>query len=145
MSAGFLSPLRTEKIGARRSLLIDDLMYESVILPGLFIVPRGYQTDLASIPRILWIAAPPVDVYDPAAVVHDGGYGNALLTEHGERIFLIKAWCDRLFLEACLSVGVSRWRAELMYQAVHRYGDPDGHPLAAHRTFNTGDRIWSHE
>lgn len=129
---GFLTPLRFEKIGAHRWLLIDDLVYESMMLQGQLIVPRGFQTDLASIPRWLWMFAPPVDIYDSAAVLHDGGYGNALITNKGERIFLIKFWCDRLFAEACISVGVSGWRTQLMFKAVERFGDPKGHPLAAH-------------
>ena len=130
MSAKFLTPLRFEKVGAQSWLLTDDLVFRSMKLPGLFIVPRGFQTDLASIPRIAWAIFPKEDLYDPAAVLHDGGYGNALKTPGDERIFLVKEWCDSLFLEAMLAVGVPPWRANLMYRAVRRWGDPVGHPLA---------------
>lgn len=132
-AAEFLTPLRTEKIGPRRWLLTDELVYSTALLGGIFKVPRGFQTDFASIPRILWTLAPPVDRYDPAAVVHDAGYGNALTTQNDMRVYLIKDWCDRIFLEACLSVGVAKWRAEVMYQLVKTFGNPDGHPLAANR------------
>jgi hypothetical protein len=145
MVYGFLTPLRTETLAARRWLLTDDLVYRSMYYhtpydSGVFIIPRGYQTDLASIPRILWSIFPPVDDYDPQAVLHDASYGNALQTEHGDRVFMIKSLCDQLFLESLRTssptVGyrsIHPIRARLMYQAVHRWGNPDGHPLAKHR------------
>lgn len=36
-----------------------------------FEVPKGFVTDLASVPRLFWIALPPCGKYTPAAVVHD--------------------------------------------------------------------------
>jgi Protein of unknown function (DUF1353) len=131
MSGWFLSPLRTEKISARRWLLTDDLAYQTNLLHGIFIAPRGFQTDLASIPRILWPIAPKVDLYDAAAVIHDAAYAHALVTADGERVELVKVWADLIFREAILSCGVSEWRAHLMYLAVKRFGHPEHHPLAA--------------
>src|SRR5688572_157944 len=133
MTAAFLTPLRTEKIGPQRWLLTDDLLFRSVILPGVFVAPRGFQTDLASIPRIAWVLFPKVDIWDRPAVIHDAGYGNALMTEHGDRIFLIKHWGDKLFREALSVEGVSALKARFMYRFVSLFGDPKGHPLAAHR------------
>lgn len=129
MRAEFLSPLRTEKIGPRRWLLIDDLLYRSAILPGVFIAPRGFQTDLASIPRPFWVMFPKVDVWDHIAVIHDAAYGNALMTQGGERIFLVKLWADRLFAEGLQVAGVGNPRRALMYRLVSWFGDPLGHPL----------------
>lgn len=126
----FLTSLDTRKIGPQRWLLLDDLVYQSDLLRGIVIAPRGFQTDLASIPRIAQPLFPKVDIYDPASVIHDAGYGNALITVSNQRIFLIKLLCDKMFKEACLSTGLSHWRAELMYWAVSKYGDPIGHPLA---------------
>lgn len=129
MSAAFLTPLRMEKIGPRRWLLIDDLVFQSDRYPGQFIAIRGFQTDLASIPRFLWVIAPKVDLYDQAAVIHDAAYGNALYTENLDRIHTIKAVADHLFHEGMLAMGVSGWRARLMYKAVDLFGTPVGHPL----------------
>ena len=132
-TARFLSPLRTEKLGAQRWILTDDLVFESKVLRGRFIAPRGFQTDLASIPRALWAICPKVDVYDAAAVIHDAAYGNALTTFSGYRVFLIKTLADDLFYEACRVEGVSAFRARLMHWAVSTFGDPLGHPLAENR------------
>lgn len=135
VTAGFLAPLRTEKIGPRRVLLTDDLPFRTLLFgrPGIFVAPRGFQSDLASIPRVAWMVFPPTDDYDPAAVIHDAAYGHALLTEHGDRVHVVKLWADRLFREALRACGVGPVRAALMYQAVHRFGNPDAHPLAANR------------
>lgn len=137
LSAQFLTPLRIEKIGARRWLLIDDLIFRSVDLSGLVVAPRGYQTDLASIPRLAWPVFPKEDLYDAGAVIHDAAYGNALTTMTGDRMFVIKPIADALFREAILALGVSAWRANLMYWAVQQFGTPLGHPLAQ----NTAGRV----
>jgi len=132
--AGFLTPLRLEKIGPQRWLLIDDLRYRTQLLNGIFVVPRGFQTDLASIPRLFWVIAPKVDIYDAAAVLHDAAYASAVMTRTMEqRVFLAKEWADRIFLEAMLALGVPAWRASAMYHAVRLFGDFRGHPLAANR------------
>lgn len=130
MTAKFLTPLRTEKIGAQRWLLIDDLVYQTVLFNGYFVAPRGFQTDMASIPRLAWAVFPKVDVYDAAAVIHDAAYVGALLTKQGERVRLIKPFADNVFYEACRAQGTSLVRAKLMYWAVSLFGNPDEHPLA---------------
>jgi hypothetical protein len=132
MNNGFLTPLRFEKIGAQRWLLLEPLVYRSESFAGVFVVPRGFQTDLASIPRVLWVIAPKVDIYDQATVLHDCAYANALTTYSDERVYLIKEFCDALFLEALRSLHVNAFRAQLMYLAVKRFGNPAAHPLAAH-------------
>ena len=35
------------------------------------VVPIGFRTDLASVPRVLWALLPPFGRYDAAAVLHD--------------------------------------------------------------------------
>jgi hypothetical protein len=140
VEAKFMSPLDTRKIGDRRWLLIDDLVYQTAILGSILVVPRGFQTDFASIPSYVGSLFPIVGAYDPAAVVHDAGYGGAVTTQDGQRINLIKEWSDRLFHEAMLACGVSPMRAWIMYRAVAAFGDPSRHPLAAHAS-STGGRI----
>jgi len=127
--AAFLTPLRTEKIGARRWLLIDHLVFRSVCYNGIVVAPRGFQTDLASIPRLFWVMAPKVDLYDQAAVIHDAGYGHALVTEYGDRIHAVKPVSDRLFHEGMIAMGVAPWRATLMYAFVTTFGSMERHPL----------------
>jgi hypothetical protein len=140
LSPAFLSPLRTEKLAAQRWLLIDDLVYRSALLRGLFVAPRGFQTDFASIPRPLWAVFPKEDRYDQAAVIHDAAYGHALQTPGGDRIELVKVWADRLFYEAMRVNGVPMLQAWSMFRAVHVFGNPHAHPLAANR-ITTGQDV----
>lgn len=127
--AKFLTPLRTEKIGERRWLLTDNLVFQSAKYPGKFIAPRGFQHDFASIPRWAWVCFPKVGNQDKAAVIHDGGYGHVLITENGDRIYTVKFVADNLFLEAMLAEGVNGLSARMMYRAVSWFGDPREHPL----------------
>ena len=130
MNAAFLSPLRTETIGERRWLLTDDLVFYSAIYRGVFIAPRGFQTDLASIPRIAWVLFPKVGKHDKGAVIHDGAYANALVTQDGDRIFAAKAVGDTLFNEGMRAEHVNGLTRRFMHRAVAIWGDPNGHPLA---------------
>lgn len=129
----FLTPLRIEKLQPFRWLLIDDLVFRSARFRGTFVVPRGFQTDLASIPRWVWPVFPQSgDRYDAASVLHDAGYGHAVVTEQGTRVHLIKRYCDQLFLDGSLALGVGSRRAHVMHWFVSKFGDPLKHPLAAH-------------
>ncbi len=130
MSA-FLTPLRFEKVGPQSWLLIDDLEFASDALDRVVIAPRGFQTDLASIPRFLWAVFPKVDKWDAASVIHDAGYAGALTNTDGDRITLTKYQCDRLFLEGCRVLQVNGFIAWLMYGMVRLFGDKADHPLAA--------------
>jgi len=129
----FLTPLRTEKIGPYRWILLDDFHFQSKRFNGIFVAPRGFQTDLASIPLRLGSVIPRVGAWDWASVPHDAGYGNSLVTVRDERIYLIKEYCDLIFLDGLLAVGVERELARTMYAAVKLFGDHKGHPLAMHR------------
>jgi hypothetical protein len=78
--ARFVTPLRFEDHNADpearrarrlRLVLVDPLVYDSALLDRTIVVPAGFVTDLASIPRLLWNVLPPIGAYDDAAVVHD--------------------------------------------------------------------------
>lgn len=136
MGARFETALKIQVIGNRSWMLVDDLVFYSETYGGRFVAPAGFQTDLASIPRLVWTIFPKVGLQDKAAVIHDAGYANALTTYHEDRfqrqrIFTVKRVADDLFNEGMQAAGVncvSRW---CMYQAVKRFGTPEGHPLAA--------------
>lgn len=130
MTSEFLTPLRVEKIGARRWLLIDDLEFRSESMGQIVIVTRGFQTDFASIPRLLWTIFPPMASWDAAATVHDAGYAGALTDIDGNRIAVTKKESDRLFLEGCRALKVNMIIARIMYVMVRLFGDPLDHPLA---------------
>lgn len=111
-------------------MLIDDLKFYSAKYRGVFVAPRGFQHNFASIPQFAQSLVPKVGLYDKAAVIHDGAYGNVLVTEDGKRIFCIKTVADDLFYEGMRAEGVNRLLAWMMYRLVSIAGDPDGHPLA---------------
>ena len=122
----FLTPLIVEKVGPQLWKLHEPLVFLSDLYPGQFVAPKGMVTNFASIPRVFWVRFPPVDIYDPAAVIHDGAYQNSLLTREGQRINVVKFVADNLFKEALLTCGVGKIRATQMYEMVKLFGR---HPL----------------
>jgi hypothetical protein len=75
-------------------VLTEELVYEQPRTKQKFRVPRGFVTDLASIPRPFWIAFPPCGKYTPAAVVHDYLY------------WYQPDWCDRECADTLLLVAM---------------------------------------
>lgn len=69
-------------------------------------VPAGFETDLASVPQLLWsIIGPPAGRWAPAGCVHDLLYRTGLVP---------RSVADRIFREACDDLGVdgvTRWSA----------------------------------
>lgn len=112
--AKFLTPLICEKIEGTNDtwLLHEDLQYQSDIA-GLIIVPKGFTTDFASVPRFAWILFPKDGKYDGAAVVHDYLYSIKTLP---------RELCDKVFLEAMTVLGVPWITRHLMYRAVRMFG-----------------------
>lgn len=111
-------------------MLTDDLKFYSAKYRGVFIAPRGFQHNLASIPQIVQSLIPKVGKWDKGSTIHDAAYGNALTTEDGRRIFCVKRVADDLFYEGLKAEGVNGLLAWMMHRAVKIGGDPLGHPLA---------------
>ena len=79
------------------------------------VVPPGYRTDFASIPRFMWRILPPGGRYREAAVIHD------YLCDVEPKI------CDHdeaalVFAEAMAALGVRKWKRHLMTWAVRKFG-----------------------
>lgn len=79
-------------------------------------VPKGFITDFASVPRILWSILPPTGRYTKAAVLHDFLYSNASHLE------LTRKQCDKMFLQGMGVLGVKRWVRNIIYRAVRIFG-----------------------
>jgi hypothetical protein len=72
-------------------------------------VPRGFKSDLATIPRFLWPVLPPDGDYQEAAVVHDFLYKQ---TE-------VPYWiCDSMFRHVMQISGVRLWKRLLLFWGV---------------------------
>lgn len=87
-----------------RYRLLDDIS-----LLG-FVVPAGFITDGASTPTFMWPFIPPVDVYFPAAVVHD----YLLETASGLR----REDIDRIFYQCLKALNIGFFTRYTMYIGV---------------------------
>lgn len=77
------------------------------------VVPAGFVTDLASVPRIFWNILPPYGEYGQPAIVHDYLYSSGLVG---------RKEADDLLLEGMVVMGVARWRRYVIYAAVRLFG-----------------------
>lgn len=81
---------------------------------GTYVVPAGYVTDFASVPRLLWWFTPKSGPWNKAAIVHDWLITNGLLGE----IDITSARVDREFRDALKACDVSWVRRWLMWDGV---------------------------
>lgn len=113
MTARFLTDLATMQVPGKgaANVLTSSLVYESDVLAARVVVPSGFPTDYASVPRVPGV----FEVFggdigdDPAAVVHDYLYSNGLYP---------RATCDAVFREALRACGVPAWKAYVMWLGV---------------------------
>jgi hypothetical protein len=125
--SGFLDPLELEYINGRKWLITSPFEYHlhDVDSYDVVYIPKGYLTDFASIPRILWPLLPPTGSYGKAAVVHDWLYSNRAVTYQlgVERTWNVnRAEADATLFEAMKVLGtgiIVRW---LIYLGVRLGG-----------------------
>lgn len=117
----FLTDLNVKQMSDTEWMLISDLVYESDIL-GEILVPFGFITDFASVPRLpgaYWLAGGKAT---KEAVIHDYLYR----TRTGTR-----KQADDVFFEAMKLNGQAWWRRSLMWAGVRLFGwtaYPKGQP-----------------
>lgn len=80
----------------------------------LIVVPVGFGTDLASVPRVAWSILPPWGEYSQAAVLHDYLYDRG----HDRS----RRFADRQFLDAMAALDVPRLIRWSMWLAVRAGG-----------------------
>jgi hypothetical protein len=98
--------------GMNQWRLRDELIFESDVLGTTVVVPVGFITDFASVPRApltFWLAG---DRARAAAVVHDYLYSIGFDREQA----------DNVFLEAMEETGISRPVRSAMFRAVRMFG-----------------------
>lgn len=118
-----LSPAMVRERGSDRQLyqLESPFSLELDWAGGVLMVPPGYVTDFASIPRgALWY----IDDDDPAilgpSVVHDWIYSNRGVIGDG-RIFS-RQQADQVIRDGMLLCGARRDQAAVVYAAVRTFG-----------------------
>ncbi len=120
MSA-FTGPLRLEHMGTKWRLwkLLEDLIWE-VDAEGsgkVIVVPAGFVTDGASIPRLLWALLPPTGGYLRAACLHDRLL--RLIAEGTPDLYVpTRAIADRQFRLACRACGTGWLTSMILYAGV---------------------------
>lgn len=76
-------------------------------------VPRGYQGDLSSIPRLFWMIFPP-QTSRKACWPHDYYYS--------EQVGKTRAEADQVLLEGMIAEGLGKVRRQIIYRAVRLGG-----------------------
>ena len=114
------SPLVLERIGNRlwvvREPFSVSIKYDNAAPAFDCIIPAGFITDGASVPRIFWSVCPPMSgPFGEAAVVHDFLY-SALGPE------VSKEFADDVLIEIGRSNGASIVECTLVYLAVRIFG-----------------------
>lgn len=112
----FTTPASVELLDNYHFRLIEPFLFyvgEKEAPDTIFSIPAGFETDLASVPRLLWSLLPPHGRYAKAAILHDW-----LLTQAPA---ISRPQADELFYQAMLILGVPTWQAKLMYYAVRTY------------------------
>ena len=114
-SSEFLTKLRDARVstGGRDRMLLSPLVYYSEMLADLLVVPEGFITDYASVPRApltYWLFG---GIGDEAVVVHDFLYETRTVT---------RDLADLVYGEALEACGVARWRRAAMVLAVQLFG-----------------------
>lgn len=104
--------------------LLSQLSYESEANETI-IVPKGFETDFASVPQALQNVLPRWDTYGRASVLHDWLYWNQQFD---------RRTADGLFYEAMLATSVVAWKRWALYSAVRAFGERawvDNHTIAS--------------
>lgn len=111
--AQFHSPLTVRRLAGGSSVLIDALVYYSAVADRTIVVPAGFETDFASVPRLplaFWLFG---GLADEAAVVHDFIYSRRMFPREK---------CDEVFSEAMKACGLAGWRRGPMWFGVRLFG-----------------------
>jgi hypothetical protein len=93
---------------------------------GLVItIPRGFQSDLASIPKAFqwFIGTPWEEYFRVAALIHDYLYftHSAKCMETGQWVAISRDTADNCLLELMRLSNVPAWKRNAMYWAVHKF------------------------
>jgi hypothetical protein len=91
----------------------EPLRYRSDVAERIIVVPAGFRTDLASVPRLPFIYLLMGNTSTAAAVIHDFLYSKHLVK---------RRVADAVLREASKAIGVPWWRRNLMWIGVRVFG-----------------------
>ena len=90
--------------------------YERQTALGPIVVPQDFMTDLASVPRQVWLRFPRWGPWSGAAIVHDWLYRT-------KPAGIDRLSADRVFRELMKQDGVAWGDYRMIYRAVRDFGD----------------------
>lgn len=94
------------ELGTHFMVMVDEKIY---------VVPKDFITDLASVPRPMWAFYPPNDTRTiRAAIIHDYLYSGSISVDRQE--------ADSILYDALITQGVSRFTAFKYWVAVRLFG-----------------------
>lgn len=113
----FTNELKVRSLGNKWELLEGFSFYfEDNSNKEEILVPKGFITDFASTPRILYPLFPPIGKYNKATLIHD-----FLYSTKSDKYNIDRKKADKFFLQAMEVLGVRKKRY-LMYLAVRLFG-----------------------
>ena len=95
------------------SVLMADLAYRIGDTSHIVVVPAGFVTDFASVPRAFWAVLPPFGRHQLAAIVHDFLYWERGCT---------REQADALLRVAMAESAVDPAKRDIIWQAVRAFG-----------------------
>lgn len=112
----FVTPLRAEKLSERNWRLLEALIYKSDTLNDYIVVPKGFVTNFASVPRLPFMYLLFGGIGDEAATLHDWLY--SILCS----IDVSRAKADKILrgviIECLTKDGKAKWKAILIAYAM---------------------------
>ena len=100
--------VKLEPIGKDKFRVYKNYCYKGVC------VPKGFVSNGANIPRVLWSIFPPNSPeYLSAVVIHDYMCANVGVFTYKE--------ADEMFYKTMLEIGVAKWKAKLFYVCCRIY------------------------
>lgn len=82
------------------------------------IIPKGFLTDGASVPRVFWAFFPSWGKYGQAACVHDFLCEYLLISDNGKIRSITRKECDQFFLKLMTEMQIGKTKRLLMYWGV---------------------------
>lgn len=129
MTSSFTSPLIVRVEPRERSgrgiytvmqpfiYLVGDMESDVVIM-----VDAGFETDLASIPRLARLFISPSGLHAKASVLHDALYRRKAGVSSGCEYLVERHHADDVYNEAMQVSNVPRWRRRVIYAVVRAFG-----------------------
>jgi len=111
---GVIDDIQVKPVGDITWELLEDFEWHGLV------VPKGFITDWASIPRPFWSIINPAGRIKSASLVHDYAYSVKGVFPNYPRH--TRRQCDGIFMDIMIVVGMSWFKRTMAYQAVRIFG-----------------------